>query len=189
MQEVASSTCGASDQPSNPEEVAEPVLPDNQELDEGPDDFFAELGARRNVGDVVLDDTAMLCMSELNRYKLVPQIPPSRDPLKWWAENVLKFPILGTLALRYLSIPATSASLERLWSVASQIITKTRTQLKSHVVADLMFLKENGHILGKHAAPMEGRDRILPMVYPKDKDSTWHQRVDEEQEVLDVESD
>jgi hypothetical protein len=30
MQEVASSTCGASDQPSSPEEVAEPVLAKQQ---------------------------------------------------------------------------------------------------------------------------------------------------------------
>ena len=80
---------------------------------------------------------------------------------------MLKFPILATLALRYLAIPATSAASERLWSVASQIITKTRTQLEGHVVADLMFLKENSHILGKHAAQLEGRERMLPAVSEK----------------------
>ena len=103
-----------------------------------------------------------------------------RDPLQWWADNALKFPILATLANRYLAIPATSASSERLWSIASQIITKTRTQLEGHVVADLIFLKENGHLLQKHAPAIEGRERMLPTVYPE-KDTTNTDQEEQEQ--------
>ena len=112
-----------------------------------------------------MDDTMYLCQTELNRYKSIPQLSTNKDPLKWWAENALKFPVLAVLALRLLAIPATSAPSERIWSLASHIITKSRTQLDGHVVADLIFLKENGSILQKHAAVIEGRARILPTVY------------------------
>ena len=48
--------------------------------------------------------------------------------------------------MRFLSIPATSAPSERVWSIASPIITKDRAILDSHFVSDLIFLKENGDI-------------------------------------------
>ena len=133
------------------------------------DDFFVELGERNlDAHDSPVEDTFMLCSSELNRYMRVQQISTNRDPLKWWSENAVKFPILGVLAVRYLSIPATSAPSERLWSIASLIITKTRSQIDGHLVADIIFLKENGHILSKHAESIEGRKRVLPTVYEKD---------------------
>lgn len=137
-------------------------------VQEEQDDFFAELGHRNGeITDAATEhDTFMLCDAELHRYKCTPQTSTKRDPLKWWADNALNFPILAILARRYLAIPATSASSERLWSIASHIITKTRTQLEGHVVADLIFLKENGHILQKHATAIEGRERMLPTVYP-----------------------
>ena len=49
--------------------------------------------------------------------------------------------------MQYLCIPATSATSERLWSIASKILTKERNRLDSETVASLVFLKENGHIL------------------------------------------
>jgi hypothetical protein len=130
------------------------------------DDFFHELMERNpDTNDQPMEDTFMLCSSELNRYMRIPHIATNRDPLKWWAENAMKFPILVVLAMRYLCIPATSAPSERLWSIASLIITKNRTQLDGHLVADMVFLKENGHILSKHAESIEGRVRMLPTVY------------------------
>ena len=136
------------------------------------DSLFAELGARNvqpaDSSTVDVDDTFMVCNAELERYKLTPQIASNRDPLLWWHENALKYPILEVLARRYLAIPATSAPSERLWSVASLIITKTRTQLAGHVVADMIFLKENTHLLKKHAQGIEGRVRILPNIYDDD---------------------
>ena len=109
----------------------------------------------------------MLCSSELNWYMRLQQIATTRDPLKWWNENASSFPILGVLAVRYLAIPATSAPSERLWSIASQIITDARSQLDSTLVADMIFLKENGHVMSNHAQSIEGRVRMLPTVYEK----------------------
>ena len=46
--------------------------------------------------------------------------------LTWWKEHAARFPYLSQLARRYLAMPATSASVERLFSVAGQIVTAKR---------------------------------------------------------------
>ncbi|KAG7370145.1 hAT family C-terminal dimerization domain containing protein [Nitzschia inconspicua] len=43
----------------------------------------------------------------------------SNDPLKWWEEKAAYLPIMSSLAKAYLSIQATSAPSERVFSVAS----------------------------------------------------------------------
>jgi hypothetical protein len=65
-----------------------------------------------------------------------------------------------------LSIPATSAPSEQLWSLASQIITIQQARLDSSLVGDLMFIKENNIFLNKHFYNITGKERILPLVYP-----------------------
>jgi hypothetical protein len=106
-----------------------------------------------------------MCVTELDRYKSKSPEIPEENPLHWWSRNKNLFPILYKLALRLLAIQATSAATERLWSLAANIITKNRTQLHGHVVADLIMLKENGHIMRKHAVAIEGRERFLPTIY------------------------
>mmetsp|Transcript_12832 Transcript_12832/g.25980 ORF Transcript_12832/g.25980 Transcript_12832/m.25980 type:complete len:754 (-) Transcript_12832:39-2300(-) len=146
------------------------LLPDhNDDIDES-DDMFADLVEEQREPQAFVNDAGIICEAELQRYRSTPQIPFAEDALKWWSNNSLKFPILSVLAFRYLSIPATSAASERLWSLANQIITKNRTQLEGNIVRDLIFLKENGHILGKHAEEIEGRVRLLPMVSAKKDD-------------------
>ena len=76
----------------------------------------------------------------------MPKLPIKDDPLQWWEEHKHKFHILYRLAMRFLSVPASSANSEILWSIASCIITKDRARLNSHFVSDLIFLKENGEI-------------------------------------------
>ena len=59
--------------------------------------------------------------------------------LKWWKEHAVLFPYLSQVARRYLAMPATSASVERLFSVAGQVVTAKRNSL--HVTL-LVFLHE-----------------------------------------------
>jgi hypothetical protein len=40
------------------------------------------------------------------------------DPLEWWAANKINFPVLSVMARQYLGVPAASASIERLFSLA-----------------------------------------------------------------------
>jgi hypothetical protein len=53
----------------------------------------------------------------------------------------MKFPLLHRVAMEVLIIPATSASSERVFSVAGYILNKKRTRLTGNRVNILIFLK------------------------------------------------
>jgi hypothetical protein len=61
----------------------------------------------------------------------------------WWQINEKGFPRLSALAKKYLSIPSTSVSSERIFSKAGNLITKKRTALKPDLVNKLVFLNKN----------------------------------------------
>ena len=75
--------------------------------------------------------------SEFNAGKLARDAPI----LTWWKEHAAQFPYLSQLARRYLAMPATSASVERLFSVAGQIVTAKRARLHPDTVTLLVFLQ------------------------------------------------
>ena len=62
--------------------------------------------------------------------------------LMWWKKHAARFPYLSQLARRYLAMSATSASVERLFSVAGQVITAKRANLHPSTVTLLVFLHE-----------------------------------------------
>ena len=63
------------------------------------------------------------------------------DPLDWWRINAVKFPLLAALARRLLTIPASQAQSERVFSSAGQIVTQTLNRLSSEKVELLVALK------------------------------------------------
>ena len=56
------------------------------------------------------------------------------DPCNWWKERELIFPNLSQLARKYLAIPATSVSSERLFSDAGHHISIRRANLDPNLV-------------------------------------------------------
>jgi hypothetical protein len=66
-----------------------------------------------------------------------------QNPLIWWQENEKSFPLIAVLAKKYLCIPATEASSERVFSTASLILTKTRNALSSDHAEDLIFCHDS----------------------------------------------
>jgi hypothetical protein len=67
-----------------------------------------------------------------------------------------------------LSIPATSAPSERLWSIASRIATGRRANLNEKVIQDIMFVRENAALVQKYwgDADVGGEGPcILPKIY------------------------
>lgn len=68
--------------------------------------------------------------TELATYLLISEISEDADPLQWWKKHEENFPRLSKLARKYLSIPATSAPLDRLFSVGGGIVTCHRAPLK-----------------------------------------------------------
>lgn len=83
---------------------------------------------------------------EVTKYRSAPSLPLSEDPLSWWSKNQMMFPLISKLAKRYLCIPGTSVSAERVFSTARDIVTAQRSTLASEHVDQLLFLHKNLHI-------------------------------------------
>jgi len=86
--------------------------------------------------------------AELTLYKQAPPIKLKRDdrtfycPLLWWKYNERKYKLLSILASQLLSIPATYAPSECVFSVAGLTISKDRARLASDVANELGFLHD-----------------------------------------------
>jgi hypothetical protein len=61
------------------------------------------------------------------------------DPLEWWKINETKYPNIWLLAQCILSIPATSAPSERVFSAAANIIDKKRARITTDNAELVMF--------------------------------------------------
>ncbi len=80
---------------------------------------------------------------ELARYLQAETIDTSDDPLTWRRNNEARYPLLATVAKRYLCICATSTPSERVFSAAGNIVTPIRSSLKPDKVNMLVFLAKN----------------------------------------------
>ena len=79
----------------------------------------------------------------LDLYLAEAEIPITEDPLSWWRVNETKHQLLAKISRFYMGIPATSASSERAFSTAGQIVTEKRNRLKPKTVRLLHFLSKN----------------------------------------------
>jgi len=77
---------------------------------------------------------------EYKAYDLVPQVQSNEDPLKWWKENEQFFPRIASMAREYLSVPASSASVERFFSSVGLVKADNRP-LKDETTIDIMWAK------------------------------------------------
>ena len=96
------------------------------------------------------------CEAQLAAYELLNPMPMQdaegkyTDPLKRWKEVAPQFPELAKLAQEFLSIPATSAPSERIWSRAARVITAKRSCIDPEVTSRTMFVQENSFLICKH---------------------------------------
>ena len=74
---------------------------------------------------------------------LLPLSIVDSDPLLFWQKNSKKFPSLSKIAQKYLHIPATSAPVERIFSVAGKTFTPDRCRLGDTAFEQLMNIKCN----------------------------------------------
>ena len=84
---------------------------------------------------------------EVKKYREVPDIPLSENPLQWWKMHAEEYPLLARQAKRYLCVPGTSVPSERVFSTAGDIVTAKRSCLTSQHVDQLLFLHKNLQIL------------------------------------------
>ena len=81
--------------------------------------------------------------SEAKRYLQMPDATMSDDVLEWWAKNEEQFPTLSVMARQYLGVPATSASAERLFSIAGRAFDDVRQSMKEEMLEMLMWARVN----------------------------------------------
>ena len=84
--------------------------------------FFRQHGSRtlqKRPPSNNINDLEVPHVDELREYKKLNQISwkTDWDALNWWRDHQLQYPNLSVMARQYLGVPATSASVERLFSV------------------------------------------------------------------------
>jgi hypothetical protein len=82
-------------------------------------------------------------LCEIKRYLEEPCEEEAVNPLTYWKEHQLTFPKLAEVSKSLLGIPASSAPVERLFSVAGKVFRPERCRLKDTTFQKLMFLKCN----------------------------------------------
>jgi zinc finger BED domain-containing protein 1 (E3 SUMO-protein ligase ZBED1) len=93
-----------------------------------------------------------MCRKELDEYKnleLTPlqpiQYPDGgemkfNDPLIWWLKHEVKFPMLAKLAKFYLAVQATSAASERVFSIASRLLSIKRNRMDPAMAGEVYYV-------------------------------------------------
>ncbi|KAL1504112.1 hypothetical protein AB1Y20_010522 [Prymnesium parvum] len=81
--------------------------------------------------------------SEAQLYLDQPAVPLNTDVLQWWAAHEKTYPSLSRMARQFLGVPATSASAERLFSIAGRLYDDLRQKMKDDMLESLMFARVN----------------------------------------------
>ena len=63
------------------------------------------------------------------------------DPLPWWKSQASRFPILSSLARKFLAIPAASAAVERMFSYTGNRVGKKDANLGDDALLSLMLVR------------------------------------------------
>jgi len=97
-----------------------------------------------NILDTFSPSKKQARQSEFDRYVDHPEQPRDIDPLDWWRLHApTTYPKLAILAQRYLAIPASSASSERLFSRLKLTATAARQGLSSETLCMLLFVSHH----------------------------------------------
>ena len=147
---------------SNSENVTNTIQ--NKKIDSDFEDFIDEIERDQNSYLQIMngnEDTTTansyfknLCNIELESYKKTASLQIRKldtfgnkvftCPLKdFWLVKKDQFPIICDLAMKYLCIPATSAPSERVFSVASKIISKFRNRINDENAGTILFVHGN----------------------------------------------
>ena len=86
--------------------------------------------------------TATPKKSEIDMY-LEEVVDIDIDPLQWWSTNEHRFPHVARMARQFLGCPATSASAERVFSLAGRLYSDLRQHMTDGTLEERMWAKVN----------------------------------------------
>jgi hAT family protein len=81
-------------------------------------------------------------LDELDRYLNLPTEDKECSPLKFWKSQQSNFPAMARLARQYLSMPASSGSVERLFSVAGAIGRSRRARIQISTMEKALCVRQ-----------------------------------------------
>ena len=82
---------------------------------------------------------------KIEEYLNSPCLSEFTEPLIFWKNNQYKYAGLSKLACKYLQIPASSAPVERIFSIAGKIFRPDRCRLSDDLFEKLMFIRCNSN--------------------------------------------
>lgn len=86
--------------------------------------------------------------TEVERYfDSVDTLAENVDPLSYWENQLQEYPLISSVALDILTIPASSAPIERVFSTAGEYTTGKRNRLADSNLEREVMLKRNKHFL------------------------------------------
>ena len=80
--------------------------------------------------------------TEVTKYLNLPCISEEEKPLDYWKKEDT-FPVLSSLACKYLCIPASSGPVERLFSIAGKVFRPERCRIGDEQFQQLMMIRCN----------------------------------------------
>ena len=82
-------------------------------------------------------------VNEARAYLDAVSEPFAQDPLLWWGDHEGEYPHLARMAQQHLGCPATSASAERVFSLAGRLYSDLRQNMTDVTLEDRMWAKVN----------------------------------------------
>ena len=84
-----------------------------------------------------------LCTPTVPRFFKEANIPRTADPFQWWKLNEVQFPNLKVLAKKYLCVPATAISSDRLFAKEGDEFARRRDTFRGSQLNNMIFLHKN----------------------------------------------
>ncbi len=81
-------------------------------------------------------------LEEIDDYIKEPNLQSSSSELVYWRRNQRKFSKLSSLAKKYLSVPASSGGVERLFSIAGSIARARRNRITAQTLETILVYRE-----------------------------------------------
>ena len=92
------------------------------------------------------EDLSIKMRQELVDYVKLPLLDYDSDPLAWWKVNEKDFIHVARAARSVLSIPVSSAPVERIFSTEGKMFRPERTRLTAEKFESMMFITCNKHL-------------------------------------------
>ena len=85
-------------------------------------------------------------LDELEMYLASPDEDMDVDVQEWWASNASKFPTVAKMARQWLSSPATSAEVERVFTKAGKMNDDHKKRTSEDLLCENLFVGANSKI-------------------------------------------